>query len=119
MPTVRARPAEPSPPRGTARRAAGPRGPPHAPVGASAALRWPAVGGPPACRPSPALTGPYIGAAPPAAGSGFKPAVLNTNRRHAVEVGQVTVRARQHEEPAELRVAVAQIEDVDGTARVH
>ncbi len=36
--------------------------------------------------------------------------MIDTYRLHAAEVGRVTVRAGQHEEPAELRVVVEQLE---------
>ncbi len=43
--------------------------------------------------------------------------LVDTYRVHTVDVGTVTVRTGVlHEEPAELRVVVEQIEDVDGTA---
>ena len=42
--------------------------------------------------------------------------MTDTYLLHAAEVGRVTVRAGWHEEPAELRVVLEQLEDVDGTA---
>ncbi len=46
----------------------------------------------------------------------FVEPVLDTYRMHTAEVGRVVVRAGQHEDPADLRVVVEQLEDVDGTA---